>query len=64
LARPAVPPLRFEVIRASLNERTWWDNSVAYNYGYRPTSRAEDHRDYALAEQAKPPPEIVPPGVV
>jgi uronate dehydrogenase len=54
------PDLRFEVMYgASLNERSWWDNSVAYNYGYRPTGRAEDHRDDALAEQAKLPPDPV-----
>jgi uronate dehydrogenase len=50
------PDLRFEVMYgASLNERSWWDNSVAYRYGYRPTGRAEDFRDHALAEQAKAP---------
>jgi hypothetical protein len=54
------PDLRFEVMYgASLNERTWWDNSVAYNYGYRPSGRAEDHRDDALAQQAKLPPDPV-----
>jgi uronate dehydrogenase len=54
------PALRFEVMYgASLNERSWWDNSVAYDYGYRPTGRAEDYRDFALAEQAKLPPDPV-----
>jgi uronate dehydrogenase len=48
--------LRFEVMYgASLNERSWWDNSVAYSYGYRPTGRAEDFREHAMAEQAKAP---------
>jgi uronate dehydrogenase len=52
--------LRFEVMYGvSLNERSWWDNSVAYDYGYRPTGRAEDHRDQALAAQAKLPPDPV-----
>ncbi|MCL4767844.1 MAG: NAD(P)-dependent oxidoreductase [Hyphomicrobiaceae bacterium] len=52
--------LRYEVMYgASLNERSWWDNSVAYRYGYRPTGRAEDFRDHALAEQAKLPPDPV-----
>jgi uronate dehydrogenase len=54
------PDLRFEVMYgASLNERSWWDNSVAYDYGYRPTGRAEDFRDEALAAQAKLPPDLV-----
>jgi uronate dehydrogenase len=48
------PDLRYEVFYgASLNERAWWDNSRAYAYGYRPKHRAEDHRDHALAQQAK-----------
>jgi uronate dehydrogenase len=37
---------------ASSNERTWWDNSRAYAFGYRPTGRAEEHRDAALAAEA------------
>lgn len=50
------PDIRYEVFYgASLNERTWWDNSTAYRFGYRPKHRAEDHRDHALAEQAKLP---------
>ena len=48
------PELRYEIFYgASSNERSWWDNSRAYAYGYRPTGRAEDHRDAALAGQAK-----------
>jgi uronate dehydrogenase len=48
------PAIRNEVFYgASLNERAWWDNSNAYRYGYRPKHRAEDHREHALAEQAK-----------
>lgn len=48
------PDIRYEVFYgASLNERAWWDNSNAYAHGYRPKHRAEDHRDFALAEQAK-----------
>jgi len=54
------PELRYEVMYgASLNERSWWDNSVAYKYGYRPTGRAEDFRDEALAAQEKLPPDPV-----
>jgi uronate dehydrogenase len=50
------PDLRYEIFYgASFNERTWWDNSRAYAYGYRPTGRAEDFRDEALAAQEKLP---------
>ena len=44
---------------ASLNERTWWDNSRAYAFGYRPSGRAEDYRDQALAAQSKLAPDPV-----
>jgi uronate dehydrogenase len=48
------PDLTYEIFYgASFNERTWWDNSRAYAYGYRPTGRAEDFREQAMAEQAK-----------
>jgi len=54
------PDLRYEVMYGiSLSERAWWDNSVAYKYGYRPTGRAEDFRDEALAAQAKLSPDPV-----
>ncbi len=54
------PDLRYEVMYGvSDNERSWWDNSVAYKYGYRPTGRAEDFRDHAFAEQEKLPPDPV-----
>jgi len=54
------PDLRYEVMYgASLNERAWWDNSVAYRYGYRPTGRAEEFLEEAMAEQAKLPPDPV-----
>jgi uronate dehydrogenase len=50
------PAIRYEVFYgASLNARTWWDNSNAYAHGYRPKHRAEDHAAHALAEQAKLP---------
>jgi uronate dehydrogenase len=50
------PDIRYEVVYgASMNERAWWDNSNAYRLGYRPKHRAEDHREHALAEQAKLP---------
>jgi uronate dehydrogenase len=48
------PDLAFEIFYgASNNERAWWDNSRAYDYGYRPLDRAEDHVEQALAAQAK-----------
>ena len=52
--------LRYEIFYgASFNERSWWDNSRAYAYGYRPTGRAEDFRDEALASQAKLPADAI-----
>jgi uronate dehydrogenase len=54
------PELRFEIFYgASDNERSWWDNHKAYDYGYRPTGRAEAFRDEALAAQAKLAPDPV-----
>jgi uronate dehydrogenase len=48
------PDIRYEVVYGcSANERTWWDNTRAYQLGYEPKHRAEDHSAYALAEQAK-----------
>ena len=50
------PDIRCEIFYgASDNERCWWDNSAAYRFGYHPTGRAEDHRDAAMAAQAKLP---------
>lgn len=43
------------VYGASHNERAWWDNGAAYALGYRPRHKAEDHLDYAMAEEAKIP---------
>ena len=54
------PDIRFEIFYgASDNERSWWDNHRAYDLGYRPTGRAEDFREHALAEQAKLPADAV-----
>lgn len=54
------PALGYEVVYgASANERTWWDNTRAYELGYRPAHRAEDHAAFALAEQAKIAPDPV-----
>ncbi len=48
------PDIHFEILYgASFNERAWWDNHRAYDLGYRPTGRAEDFREHAMAEQAK-----------
>ena len=50
------PDIRYEIFYGvSDNERSWWDNSAAHRYGYRPQFRAEDFRDAALAAQAKLP---------
>jgi uronate dehydrogenase len=54
------PELRYEIFYgASHNERSWWDNSRAYDYGYRPTGRAEDHVAEAMAAQARIAPDPV-----
>jgi uronate dehydrogenase len=54
------PDLHNEIFYgASCNERTWWDNSRAYAFGYRPIGRAEEHRDAALAAEARLPPDRV-----
>jgi len=54
------PDIHFEVIYgASYNERAWWDNSRAFELGYRPTGRAEDFVGHAMAEQAKLKPDPV-----
>jgi len=48
------PDIRCEIFfGASDNARAWWDNEPAFRYGYRPRHRSEDHRDAALAAQAK-----------
>jgi uronate dehydrogenase len=47
------PDLRYEIFfGASDNERSWWDNEPAFRYGYRPTARAEEHREAAMKAQA------------
>src|SRR5262249_48801686 len=46
------PDIRYEIFfGASDNDRGWWDNAAAFRHGYRPTGRAETHRDAALAAQ-------------
>jgi len=54
------PELEYEIFYgASLNERSWWDNSRAYAYGYRPSGKAEDFREQAMAQEAKRAPDPV-----
>src|SRR5262249_31273449 len=48
------PDIHFEILYgASDNERSWWDNHRAHDLGYRPTGKAEDFREHAMAEQAR-----------
>lgn len=48
------PDIRFEILYgASDNAASWWDNARAYQLGYKPTGRGEDHRAHAEAEQAR-----------
>jgi uronate dehydrogenase len=54
------PALRYEIVfGVSDNARGWWDNAAAYRLGYRPAGRAEDHLEFALAGQAKLPPDPI-----
>ena len=54
------PDIHFEILYgASNNERSWWGNHHAYELGYRPTGRAEDFVEHAMAEQAKLKPDPV-----
>jgi uronate dehydrogenase len=54
------PELRYEVVYGvSDNDRSWWDNAAADRLGYRPRHGAEDHVAYALAAQAKLPPDPI-----
>ena len=41
------------------NAASFWDNSRAAHFGYRPQGRAEDYRQAALAAQAKLPPDPI-----
>jgi uronate dehydrogenase len=54
------PDLHYEIFYgASDNTRGWWDNAVAYRYGYKPTGDAETMVDVARAGQAKLAPDPV-----
>jgi uronate dehydrogenase len=48
------PDIRYEIFYGvSDNAASWWDNSNARRFGYRPQGRAEDFRDQAMAAQKK-----------
>jgi len=54
------PDLHYEIVYGvSDNAQSWWDNAAANRLGYRPRARAEDHRDAALAAQARLAPDPV-----
>jgi uronate dehydrogenase len=54
------PDIRFEIFYGvSDNEASWWDNTNARRFGYRPQGRAEDFRAAALAAQQKLPPDPI-----
>jgi uronate dehydrogenase len=54
------PDISYEILYgASDNAASWWDNARAYQLGYKPTGRGEDHRAHAEAEQAKIGPDAV-----
>jgi uronate dehydrogenase len=54
------PDIHFEIFYgASDNEASWWDNSSARRFGYKPQGKAEDFRAQAMAAQAKLPPDPV-----
>jgi uronate dehydrogenase len=54
------PDIHFEIFYGcSDNAASWWDNSNAKKFGYRPKARAEDFRSAALAAQAKLAPDAV-----
>jgi len=48
------PDVHFEIFYgASHNETSWWDNSNAYRFGYRPQGRSEIFRAEAMTAQSK-----------
>jgi uronate dehydrogenase len=54
------PDIHFEIFYGvSDNAASFWDNSRAAHFGYRPQGRAEDYRQAALAAQAKLPPDPI-----
>jgi len=54
------PDIRYEIFYgASDNAASWWDNSNARRFGYRPAGRAEDFRAEAMAAEKKLAPDPV-----
>jgi uronate dehydrogenase len=54
------PDIRFEIFYGvSDNAASFWDNSRAAHFGYRPQGRGENYREAALAAQAKLPPDPI-----
>lgn len=54
------PGLVYEIVYGmSDNKRAWWDNARAYELGYAPVGRAEEHVDAAMAAQRKIAPDPV-----
>src|SRR5579864_1319433 len=52
--------IHFEIFYGvSDNADSWWDNSNARRFGYKPLGKAEKFRDQAMAAQAKLPPDPV-----
>jgi uronate dehydrogenase len=52
--------IHFEIFYGvSDNADSWWDNSNARRFGYKPQGRSEEFRDSAMAAQAKLPPDPV-----
>ena len=48
------PDIRYEIFYGvSGNATAWWDNSVAYRYGYKPSGDSETHMAAAREGQAK-----------
>lgn len=52
--------IQFEIFYGcSDNAASWWDNSNAQRYGYKPIGKGDDYRDKAMAAQAKLAPDPV-----
>ncbi|HEY1383205.1 MAG TPA: NAD(P)-dependent oxidoreductase, partial [Dongiaceae bacterium] len=54
------PDLRYEIFYGvSANTRGWWDNAVAYRYGYKPTGDSETMLQLARDGQARRAPDPI-----
>jgi uronate dehydrogenase len=52
--------IQFEIFYGvSDNADSWWDNSNARRFGYKPLGKAEEFRDQAMAAQAKLAPDLI-----